>query len=120
VTFLRFRYSMLEEPEPWSAYGCRVASLSDLMCMKLSAIAQRGAKKDFIDIYTMLRRGASLGAALQDYRRKFGVQDTTPVMYGLAYFDDAEKEPMPQMLIQEDWSRMKSAIQRWTREAARQ
>jgi hypothetical protein len=117
VTFLRYRYAMLAEPEYWSTYGCRIASLDDLTCMKLSAVAQRGSKKDFIDIYAILRQGASLGTALQNYRRKFGVQDATPVLYGLAYFDDAEQEPMPKMLLQEDWGRMKSAIQRWTQEA---
>jgi len=27
------------------------ASLNDLVCMKLAALAQQGAKKDFVDIY---------------------------------------------------------------------
>lgn len=119
VTFLRYRYSMLEDPEQWPAYGCRIASLADLMCMKLSAVSQRGSRKDFVDIFTVLQRGASLTEAIQDYRRKFGVQDATPVIYGLAYFDDAEKQPMPKMLIATTWAQMKAAIQRWTREAAR-
>lgn len=120
VTFLRYRYPMLEDPEQWPAYGCRIASPADLMCMKLSAVSQRGSRKDFVDIYTILQRGASLAAALQDYRRKYGEQDAAPVIYGLAYFDDAEKQPMPKMLIPTKWAQMKTAIQRWTREAVRE
>lgn len=30
------------------------------------------------------------------------MRDTVPETVGLAYFDDAEKEPMPTMLIQDD------------------
>ncbi len=38
----------------------RLASLEDLGCMKLAAIAQRGAKKDFFDLHALLRAGQSL------------------------------------------------------------
>ena len=117
VTFILYPYPLLEPPIRWDEFGCPIASLRDLVCMKLWAVANRGSRKDFIDIYALLSSGVLLTEALQHYRRKFGVQDVMPVLYGLTYFDDAEKQPMPNVLIQEGWGRMKSAIQGWTRGA---
>lgn len=119
TTFIQYPYPTLEPLEPWDEYNFALAGLTDLTCMKLWAIANRGSRKDFIDIYAILDHGISLGESLEAYRQKFGVQDTMPVLYGLAYFDEAERQPMPRMLIQADWSHMKSAIQNWTRQASR-
>jgi hypothetical protein len=41
---LEYRYPLLEPWVLWAEMGCRIASLDDLACMRLSAIAQRGAK----------------------------------------------------------------------------
>lgn len=51
VSFFEFRYPMLDPAVPWPDYGCRLASLRDIACMKLSAIVQRGSKKDFVDLF---------------------------------------------------------------------
>lgn len=117
VTFVRYAYPTLEPATMWPDYGCGIASLLDLACMKLAAVAQRGSRKDLIDIHALLQHGLSLGALLADYRRKFGVSDMMPVLRGLAYFDDAEKEPMPAMLVSLDWAQLKSALARLTKEA---
>ncbi len=119
TTFIHYPYPLLAPPDRWDDFGCSIASLTDLSCMKLWAVANRGSRKDFIDVYALLRHGASLPEVLQLYRQKFAVRDTMPILYGLAYFEDAEKQPMPEMLIPEDWNGMKSAIQQWTRAAAR-
>jgi hypothetical protein len=81
--------------------------------MKLSAIAQRGARKDFCDVYALGSRQFTLQEMLDLYCRKFGVQDVSPVLYGLSYFDDAENERMPAMLWKAKWAEMKRAIQAW-------
>jgi hypothetical protein len=53
VSFLEYRYPLLQPLVAWPMFGCTLASPEDLACMKLSALAQRGAKKDFIDIYAL-------------------------------------------------------------------
>ena len=68
---------------------------------------QRGAKKDFIDIYTLLTQQASLTTLLKQYQH---VEDTISVLYGLAYFNDAEDEPNPLLLGDFDWDRVKKKI----------
>jgi len=90
--------------------GCTLASLDDLACMKLSAVAQRGSKKDFIDIYALLKKHRSLKQLLRLYQKKFNGADIAPVLYGLNYFDDAEKQRMPRMVWSVTWEEIKKTI----------
>jgi hypothetical protein len=56
---------------------------------------------------------------LNSYRAKFGIEDIAHVLYGLAYFDDADQERMPRMLWDVSWRTMKRTIQQWVQELAR-
>ena len=116
VSFLEFRYRMLDDLIPWPEYGCRLAGLRDLACMKLSAIAQRGSKKDFLDLHALGRHGFRLRDMLEWYRTKFEVDDIGHVLYALAYFDVADAEPRPKMLWKTDWKEVKRTILSWVRE----
>jgi len=116
VSFLEFRYPLLDPLVPWSDYGCHLAGLRDLACMKLSAIAQRGSRKDFVDLYALGQTGQTLPAMLAWYREKFGLEDIGHVLYALAYFDDAESERMPRMLWTATWKQIKQTIQSWVRD----
>lgn len=115
VTFLEFRYPLLKALVQWKEIGCSLASLEDLACMKLSAIAQRGARKDFCDIYALGTKQFALKEMVDLYRKKFGVSDVSPVLYGLTYFDDAENERMPKMLWKVKWADIRKTIEAWVR-----
>lgn len=110
VSFIEFRYPLLQPLVAWPANGAALASLDDLACMKLSAIAQRGSRKDFYDVHALLNRHQPLSVLLQLYQQKFGVSDISPVLYGLAYFDDAENEPEPILLEKVSWKQVKKDI----------
>ena len=86
--------------------------------MKLSAIAQRGPRKDFVDLYALVSRHRPLAEMLELYRRKFSIGDIAHVLYSLSYFDDADREPMPNLLWDIDWDSAKQEIQGWVRESA--
>ena len=118
-SFLEYRYPLLEPPAEWARYGCRLASLPDLACMKLSAIAGRGTKKDFIDVFALGRSGLGLGEMLDLYKRKFSIRDIGHVVMSLTYFDDAEAEDMPTMLWDVGWSNVKQSIERWVTDYTR-
>jgi hypothetical protein len=115
VTFLEFQYPLLKTPTHWKEMDCKLASQEDLACMKLSAIAQRGARKDFCDIYALGTQQFSLKEMVNFYREKFSVKDISPILYGLTYFDDAESERMPKMLWDVKWAEIKNTIQAWTK-----
>jgi hypothetical protein len=92
VTFLEYRYPALEPPVEWPELQCLLASLNDLASMKLAAVAQRGAKKDFADIYALGLPHRPLPEMLRLYAQRYGVADTAHVLYALTYFDEADRE----------------------------
>ena len=87
--------------------------------MKLSAIAQRGSRKDFYDTHTLLSCHHPLAELLRLYQQKFNVSDISPVLYGLAYFDDAENEPEPILLAKISWKQVKKDILQWLKDFSR-
>jgi hypothetical protein len=115
VSFLEFRSPMLKPPLAWPAFDCSLASLDDLVAMKLLAVAQRGTKKDFLDVYALGGQGFSLREMLDLYRQKFAVADVARVLSSLCYFDDADPEPMPTMAIDVRWERVKDTIRSWVK-----
>jgi hypothetical protein len=115
VTFLQYQYPMLKSVQHWKDMDCDLAPLEDLACMKLSAIAQRGARKDFCDLYALGKTSFSLQQMLGFYQKKFDIRDIGSVLYGLVYFDDAESERMPRMLWKVNWRDIKKTILEWVK-----
>jgi hypothetical protein len=121
VSFLRYRYPMLNPFIQWRAHGCQLASLNDIACMKLVAIAQRGAKKDFIDLYALLEsKSTTLPRLFENVQRKYRLKDTGHMLHALTYFADADAEPTPKMLLRVTWPQIKTAIKRAVQTYARQ
>jgi hypothetical protein len=118
VTFLQYQYPLLKPLEQWDEMNCPLASLEDLACMKLSAIAQRGARKDFCDIYALGKKAFSLSQMLGFYQKKFSIGDIGSVLYGMVYFDDAESERMPRMLWDVTWREIRNTILGWVKEVS--
>ncbi len=115
ISFIEFRYSLLKKLALLNTFKCSLASLEDLASMKLSAVAQRGAKKDFVDIYAIGIKHLPLNNNVILLSKKFHVKDIAHVLYGLVYFDDAEKEKMPEMLWKVDWNTVKKTITEWVK-----
>jgi hypothetical protein len=117
-SFLSYCYPLLRPTVPWSEFGCALASIEDLACMKLSAMAQRGARKDFLDVYAIGRQGLGLRQMIGLYREKYRVSDVGHVLAGLTYPDDAERETMPVMLVPIDWNEVKASLRAWVKDYA--
>ncbi|MGH9385841.1 MAG: nucleotidyl transferase AbiEii/AbiGii toxin family protein [Vicinamibacterales bacterium] len=118
VSFLKYAYPLLAPVDEWPDKRIVLASVADLAAMKLLAIAQRGARKDFVDVHELLRRGSTIEAMLADFQQKFAA-DTTTVLRGLVYFDDAELEPMPEMISAFDWPSAKDLLRNAVQEVLR-
>ncbi|MFW5968322.1 MAG: nucleotidyl transferase AbiEii/AbiGii toxin family protein [Persicimonas sp.] len=89
-----------------------MASLADLASMKLAAVAQRGSKKDFIDVWALADHGFSLERMLAFYQQKYDTEDISHLVTSLSYFDDADPEPMPSMFVEIEWSAVKAELRR--------
>jgi predicted nucleotidyltransferase component of viral defense system len=109
VDLVDYPYKWLEPPIETD--GVKMAGLKDICAMKLAAITNRGTKKDFIDIYTLLQH-FSLNEMLELYEQKFQGAYIFNVIRSLCYFADAETNPMPKMFVTADWEEVKSEIQK--------
>jgi len=114
ISFLKYRYPLLRSLNFWPEQGCSLASLDDLACMKLAAVAQRGSRKDFIDVFTLVKRHKSLPELLSLYQKKYQIENITSILMGLIYFDDAENEPDPPQW-KEDWRTVKEQLTSWVK-----
>ncbi len=112
LTFLEYRYPLLAPLRPWRG-GVHIAGRADLAAMKLAAAAQRGAKKDFVDIFALGCRSCPMRQMLRWYQKKYNIEDIAHVLYGLTYFDDADRERMPRMLWPATWLSVKETIRHW-------
>ena len=89
-----------------------VASLLDIALMKFVAISGRGSKKDFIDLFFLLKY-FNLQDLFKDFGKKFGPESANSyhLLKSLVYFEDAENQPSPVMLKEVAWSEVKESIQ---------
>ena len=88
----------------------RLAGIKDIAAMKINAITNRGARKDFVDIARLLDEH-SLKEMLEWYRQKYPEANPALALRSLCFFADAETMPMPRMMIAFDWSDVKEKIQ---------
>jgi hypothetical protein len=111
VSFLGYAYPLLFPAVPFQ--GVPVADPRDIACMKISAVAGRGTKRDFVDFYVACRE-YGLRELLQLFAQKFEQTSYNQihVLKSLMFFQDAEKDPMPHMLIPLDWDEVKSYFRR--------
>jgi predicted nucleotidyltransferase component of viral defense system len=107
VDFVDYNFQLLEPVNVID--GIRLVSKKDIAAMKLNAIAGRGSKKDFVDVYQLLN-DFSLSEMLTFYAQKYPNGSEFMVLKSLLYFDDAEIEPDPIMLIPITWSQVKERI----------
>ncbi len=97
-----------------------MAGVEDLACMKLAAVAQRGARKDFRDLHVLCRNWRPLPTILRLFSRKYDQRDLFHVLTALACFDDAEEDPDPVLLERVPWEEIKKDFRDWVREIARE
>lgn len=119
ISILSYRYPLLSPTVRTEGVPVPIAAPSDLMCMKLSAIAGRGAAKDFWDLHEMLEHGIAKGSlvhALELYVRKFPSSDMGHTVRSLAYFADADAAPLPLGLTDDHWRTIKASFSRRIKE----
>jgi hypothetical protein len=113
ASVLSYRYPLLGALRASAELSVPAASIDDLACMKVSAIAGRGAAKDFWDLHVILERapsGVDLSTLLEQYARKYAIEDIGHAVRALAYFADADAAPLPAGLVADEWSEIKKVL----------
>lgn len=106
ISLFTYGYKQLAPPEIY--HQVPVASLPDLAAIKLDTIISRGTKRDLIDIYFLAQKFA-LKNLFTFYQKKYGNLEEKEIMIkkALVFFDDADKDEMPKMLVPADWKGIK-------------
>ncbi|MEZ4771749.1 MAG: nucleotidyl transferase AbiEii/AbiGii toxin family protein [Bacteroidia bacterium] len=107
VDVINYRYDLLEPT--FSIDGLRLYSLADIAAMKLAAITGRGKKRDFFDLFFLLKK-YSLGEILDFYQRKYPDGSVFLVAKSLVYFEDADTDEDPILLEDAEWEMVKQRI----------
>ena len=98
---------------PGTSYrGLVIADPRDIAVMKVVAIGGRGSRKDFVDLYFILQGGGSIDGILALVRQRFYRIDYNAyhLMKSLVFFEDAEAEPMPQLIRGVEWDVIKKTL----------
>lgn len=109
ISFLRYDYAQLC---PYVVFeNVNLADERDIAAMKIDAASSRGSKKDFIDLYFLLEK-YSLVELILFFEKKFSdiKYNKLHILKSLVYFSDAEAEPMPMMLKEVSWQKVKEKI----------
>lgn len=95
ISFFRYEYPLVKHTQFFESI--KLASDIDIALMKITAIANRSLKKDFFDLYVIMRMNPKL-----DWERLFFKKYPDSNFYhylkSLKYFQDAEKTPEPEVL----------------------
>ncbi len=109
LQFLYYPYPLLEPTTEWE--NIQISSKLDIACTKLVTISARGSKKDFIDLYFLLKE-YDLQTLFRKLNNKYLKTDynETHILKSLVYFIDADGQPQPRMHKDVSWDEIKKEI----------
>ena len=102
-----YKYPLLYSAKKFGMIN--ITDTRDIAAMKIAAIASRGTKRDFVDLYFICRETMSLLDVIRVYDEKYRNLAATEIhiMKSLIYFEDAEPDEMPEMLKKASWEDIK-------------
>lgn len=103
-------YPFFVHKKPFLRCGSiNILSVDDIAVMKIIAISQRGRKRDFIDMYWYCKNGGSLTEIISRVGKQYPGQDHNLQHFikSIAYFEDAEEDPMPVLNFSVKWEDVK-------------
>ncbi|OGR04438.1 MAG: hypothetical protein A2511_02025 [Deltaproteobacteria bacterium RIFOXYD12_FULL_50_9] len=111
MSFIGYCYPMLRPPVLWPDYNIHLADIVDIACMKLSAITNRGSRKNFIDLFFITRDHIPLNKCLTLFTQKYQQRDIGHVLRSLVYFADADSEPEVKIQSEVNWPKIKKTFE---------
>lgn len=109
---VKFSYFQYDYPliEKFNTYlDINIAHPHDIAAMKINAVMDRGTKRDFVDLYELVKQKISIEMMFKYYDQKYGAwaNNRYSIIKALGYFDDAEAGEMPKMIKKVSWEEVK-------------
>jgi len=111
ISFFHYNYGQIF---PLINFGeIFLADERDISAMKIDTISSRGGKKDFTDIYFLMKK-YPLAQLIGFFEEKYKNirYNKLHILKSLVYFDDADNNPFPLMLVEFDWEKVKKEIEK--------
>ncbi|MCB0726790.1 MAG: nucleotidyl transferase AbiEii/AbiGii toxin family protein [Ignavibacteria bacterium] len=107
ISFFKYPYKLIRQTDSFN--NIKLASLEDLSAMKLSANMKRGTKRDFFDIYELMKifQLSELKSFFLEKYQQNG-NNFYHLSRSLFFFEDAENEADPVSLNGTDWETVKN------------
>lgn len=118
LSFFKYPYKLIRPLSTCATID--VASIEDIAAMKIEAILGRGKKRDFVDIYFLIKK-YGLNQLLKFVKKKYPESvDEQSYLYALLYFKDAEapQKDRSRIYLYKDveWRHIKEYIEKQAKE----
>jgi len=109
ISFFIYPYPLLFPTKEYN--GVFLADERDIGAMKIQAISDRGSKKDFVDLFVLLKK-YSLQELLDFFNKKYKKYNYNMlhILKSLSYFYDADVNIEPKYIIPINWEEVKKFI----------
>ena len=87
---------------------------TDIAVMKITAISQRGKKRDFFDLYWCAHNVEPLENIIKRLKVQYPTvaHDYHHILKSIMYFEDAESDPEPVIFFKADWKKVKKFFEK--------
>lgn len=109
ISFFQYPYPLLFPTKEYN--GVFLADERDIGAMKIQAISGRGSKKDFVDLFVLLKK-YSLHELFDFFHKKYEKfnYNRLHILKSISYFYDADTDPEPVYIHPILWTEVKKAI----------
>jgi len=106
-SFFKYPYKLLRTPIFNESLKIFIASDEDIACMKVVAISQRGAKRDFYDLWFLMKKhNWTLNEIERFVQEKYeSILEIFVILKALTFFKDAENQQIED--IDKHWNEIK-------------
>jgi len=109
ISFFEYKYKILFPTKEY--LGVQLADERDIAAMKILAISDRGSKKDFVDLFVLLKM-YTLDEILGFFNEKYKEYNynVLHILKSLTYFNDADEDLEPIYIHPISWAEVKKTI----------
>lgn len=109
VSFIAYPFFIPKQDAVWHG-SIKVLQPKDIAVMKITAISQRGRKRDFFDLYWCAKNIEPLENIIKRLKVQYPsvAHDYHHILKSLVYFKDAESDPNPEIYFDANWKKVKN------------
>ena len=109
VSFIAYPFFIPKQEPIWHGF-IKILQPKDIAVMKITAISQRGRKRDFFDLYWCAKNIEPLEEIIKRLPAQYPAvaHDYHHILKSLVYFEDAESDPEPEINFDANWKKVKT------------